>query len=81
MREGPVVLFFYPGDRSSVVTDQMGSFEERGAKVPGISADTPRSHRTRGEDRGVKFPLLSDLSSLDDQAEVDAVLEGLEKAL
>ena len=26
-REGPVVLFFYPGDWSSVCTDQMGQFE------------------------------------------------------
>ena len=37
-REGPVVLFFYPGDWSSVCTDQMGQvqqeigrFEEKGA--------------------------------------------------
>lgn len=65
--EGPVVLFFYPGDWSSVCTDQMGQlqeemgrFEEKGAKVLAISADTPWSHKAFAEDRGIEFPLLSD---------------------
>lgn len=65
--EGPVVLFFYPGDWSSVCTDQMGQlqeqmgrFAEKGAKVLAISADTPWSHRAFAEDRGIEFPLLSD---------------------
>lgn len=65
--EGPVALFFYPGDWSSVCTDQMselqaqaGRFEELGAKVLAISADTPWSHRAFAEDRGIEFPLLSD---------------------
>lgn len=64
--EGPVVLF-YPGDWSSVCTDQMGQlqeqidrFEEKGAKVLAVSADTPWSHRAFAEDRGIEFPLLSD---------------------
>lgn len=66
-REGPVALFFYPGDWSSVCTDQMsrlqeefGRFESLGAKVLAISADTPWSHRAFAEDRGIEFPLLSD---------------------
>lgn len=66
-REGPVVLFFYPGDWSSVCTDQMGQlqeeigrFEERGAKVLGISVDSPWSHKAWAEERGIGFPLLSD---------------------
>ena len=66
-REGPVVLFFYPGDWSSVCTDQMGQlqeeighFEEKGAKVLGISVDSPWSHRAWAEERGIEFPLLSD---------------------
>jgi peroxiredoxin len=66
-REGPVVLFFYPGDWSSVCTDQMGQlqeeirrFEEKGAKVMGISVDSPWSHRAWAEERGIGFPLLSD---------------------
>jgi peroxiredoxin len=67
--EGPVVLFFYPGDWSSVCTDQMvqvqeeiGRFRERGAKVLGISADSPWSHRAWAQERGIGFPLLSDLN-------------------
>lgn len=66
-RDGPVALFFYPGDWSSVCTDQMGQlqaemgqFEELGAKVLAISADTPWSHRAFAADRGIEFPLLSD---------------------
>jgi peroxiredoxin len=66
-REGPVVLFFYPGDWSSVCTDQMGQlqqeigrFEEKGAKILGVSVDSPWSHRAWAEERGIEFPLLSD---------------------
>jgi peroxiredoxin len=66
-REGPVVLFFYPGDSSSVCTDQMsqvqqeiGRFEEKGARVLGVSVDSLWSHRAWAEERGIEFPLLSD---------------------
>lgn len=66
-REGPVVLFFYPGDWSRVCGDQMvelqenlDRFEERGAKVLAISVDSPWSHRAYAKDRGLSFPLLSD---------------------
>jgi len=59
---GPVGLFFYPGDWSSVCTDQLGrmqaeigQFEEREARVLAISADH------RAEERSMEFPLLSDL--------------------
>ena len=65
--EGPVVLFFYPGDWSSVCTDQMGQlqeqigrFGEKGATVLGISVDSPWSHKAWAEERGIEFPLLSD---------------------
>ncbi|MGI8910705.1 MAG: redoxin domain-containing protein [Rubrobacteraceae bacterium] len=65
---GPVVLFFYPGDWSSVCTNQLSRvqaeisrFEEKGASVLAISADTPWSHRAWAEERGIGFPLLSDL--------------------
>lgn len=67
-REGPVALFFYPGDWSSVCTDQLGQlqaemerFDELGAKVVAVSADTPWSHRAFAEQRGIEFTLLSDL--------------------
>jgi peroxiredoxin len=66
-QEGPVVLFFYPGDWSRVCTDQMGQlqqeigrFEEKGATIMGISVDSPWSHRAWAEERGIEFPLLSD---------------------
>lgn len=68
-KEGPVVLFFYPGDWSRVCTDQMsqvqdqiGRFQEKGAKVLGISADSPWSHRAWAEEQGIGFPLLSDFN-------------------
>jgi len=66
-RDGPVVLFFYPGDWSRTCTDQMGQlqqeigrFEENGAKIMGISVDSPWSHRAWAEERGIEFPLFSD---------------------
>lgn len=66
-REGSVALFFYPGDWSSVCTDQMGQlqeevgrFEEKGAAVPGISVDSSCSHKAWAEEREIRFPLLSD---------------------
>ncbi len=65
--EGPVVLFFYPGDWSSVCTDQMGQlqqeigrFQEKGVSILGISVDSPWSHKAWAEERGIGFPLLSD---------------------
>lgn len=65
---GPVVLFFYPGDWSNVCSDQLGFvqnslglFSQRGAYVAAVSADTPWSHRAFAEQRGITFPLLSDL--------------------
>ena len=67
-KDGPVALFFYPGDWSSVCTDQLGvvqaqmdRFDELGAKVVAVSADTPWSHRAFAEQRGIEFPLVSDL--------------------
>ncbi|MCA3748236.1 MAG: peroxiredoxin [Rubrobacter sp.] len=67
LREGPLVLFFYPGDWSSVCTDQLDEVQEnlrefsrRGAGVLAISVDSPWSHRAWAEARGITFPLLSD---------------------
>jgi peroxiredoxin len=65
-QEGPIVLFFYPGDWSSECTDEMGQpqqqlgrFEEKGARVLGLSVDSPWSHQAWAEERGLGFPLLS----------------------
>ena len=67
--KGPVALFFYPGDWSSVCTHQMGElqaemgrFEERGASVLAVSADSPWSHRAFAADRSIEFPLLADFN-------------------
>jgi peroxiredoxin len=66
-QEGAVVLFFYPGYWSRVCTDQMGQlqqeigrFEEKGAKIMGISVDSPWSHKAWAQERSIEFPLLSD---------------------
>ena len=66
-QEGPVVLFFYPGDWSNVCTDEMaqqqqiGRFEEKVARVVELSVDSPwRPHKAWAQERGIGFPLLSD---------------------
>lgn len=66
-KDGPVVLFFYPGDWSSVCTDQMEviqdrlpEFEERNAKVLAVSVDSPWSHDAWAHSRELTMPLLSD---------------------
>lgn len=66
-KDGPVVLFFYPGDWSSVCTDQMEviqdrlpEFEERNAKVLAVSVDSPWSHDAWAHSRELTIPLLSD---------------------
>ena len=53
-REGPVVLFFYPGDWSSVCTDQMsrlqeeiGRFEELGAMIRAFMYSRASTTRVR----------------------------------
>ena len=66
-QERPAVLFFYLGEWSNVCTDEMGQpqqqisrFEEKGTRVLGLSVDSPWSHKTWAEERGIGFPLLSD---------------------
>jgi peroxiredoxin len=64
-QEGPVVLFFCPGDWSNVCTDEMaqqqqiGRFEEKVARVVELSVDSPWPHKAWAEERGIGFPLLS----------------------
>ena len=61
-KRGPVALFFYPGNWSSVDTDQIGWFEEKGKSVLVVRADTPWSHRALAADRGIEFLLLADFN-------------------
>jgi peroxiredoxin len=61
------VLVFYPADFSPVCTDQLSvyqevldEFEERGAKLVGISVDGVFCHRAFREHMGIGMPLLAD---------------------
>lgn len=62
-----LVIAFYPGDFSSVCSDQMsvyqevlGEIESKGADLIGISVDSTDSHRAFRESLGLSMPLLSD---------------------
>ena len=62
-----LVLVFYPADFSPVCTDQLsvyqevlGEFEERGAKLLGISVDGAFCHRAFRSQLNLDFPLLAD---------------------
>ena len=66
-QSGPVVLAFYPGDDTPVCTrqlcsysDDLGSLQELGATLWGISPQDVASHRRFAERRGLRFPLLAD---------------------
>ncbi|MFQ5553027.1 MAG: peroxiredoxin [Thermoplasmata archaeon] len=65
--EGPVVLSFYLFDFTRVCTKQACGFRDslevlqvHGAKVFGISVDSPFSHRAWKKEHDINFPLLSD---------------------
>lgn len=65
----PVVLFFYPGDFTSVCTkeaehfrDSIDAFNAKGAVVLGVSKDPVESHRQFKKEHKLPFTLLSDLT-------------------
>ena len=67
LRGRPVILAFYPADWSPVCGDQMAlyneildEFAEHDAQLLGISVDGVWSHAAFAEQRGLRFPLLSD---------------------
>jgi peroxiredoxin len=67
LRGQTVVLAFYPADFSPVCTDQLsvyqevlGEFEERGAKLLGISVDGAFCHRAFRSHLKLDIPLLAD---------------------
>lgn len=64
---GKLVIAFYPGDFSSVCSDQMSLYQEvlgeidaKGASLVGISVDSHHSHRAFRERLNLTMPLLSD---------------------
>jgi len=65
----PLVLAFFPGAYTTVCTremctfrDSLADFEVTGARVVGISVDTPFSQKAWAEHLGLTFPLLSDFN-------------------
>lgn len=64
----PLVLYFYPKDDTPGCTREACSFRDRakefaklGAKVIGISPDTPESHVKFKKKYSLNFPLLADV--------------------
>lgn len=62
-----VVIYFYPRDNTPgctreacEFTAQAEAFAQRGARVVGISPDSPASHRRFAEKHGLSVTLLSD---------------------
>ncbi|MGH8918406.1 MAG: peroxiredoxin [Actinomycetes bacterium] len=67
LRNGPVVLFFYPGAMTPVCTseschfrDLKAEFEAAGAQRVGISADKVDKQKQFADKYSFDFPLLSD---------------------
>lgn len=65
-----LVVYFYPKDDTPGCTaeacsfrDQYADFEEIGAKVMGISADSVDAHKLFAEKHNLTFDLLSDLNN------------------
>jgi peroxiredoxin Q/BCP len=65
--EGPVIIYFYPKDETPVCTaeachfrDDFAAFTDVGARVFGVSADSPESHATFAANHRLPFRLLAD---------------------
>jgi peroxiredoxin len=66
--DGPVVLAFFPGAFTPPCTNEMVAlqshherFQEAGATVLGVSADSPFSLGAFREEHGIEFDLVSDM--------------------
>ena len=66
--DGPVVLAFFPGAFTPPCTNEMvafqdhlDDFEDAGATIFGISADSPFSQGSFREEHGIEFDLVSDM--------------------
>jgi peroxiredoxin Q/BCP len=67
-KEHPVVIYFYPKDDTPGCTREACAFRDRkdeiaklGARIFGISADTPESHAQFRDKFELNFPLLADV--------------------
>lgn len=68
---GPIVIYFYPKDDTPGCTreacsfrDSYEVFEDAGARVIGVSADSSESHLEFGKKHNLPFTLLSDTSNV-----------------
>jgi peroxiredoxin len=67
--DGPVVLAFFPGAFTPPCTNEMvalqkhlTAFQDAGATVFGVSADSPFSQGAFREEHGIEFDLISDMA-------------------
>ena len=67
--DGPVILAFFPGAFTPPCTNEMVAiqeqyerFQDAGATVLGVSADSPFSLGAFREEHGIEFDLVSDMS-------------------
>jgi peroxiredoxin Q/BCP len=67
LRGQPVVVYFYPKDDTTVCTkqacafrDRLAEFESSGARILGVSDDSPASHAKFAAKYALPFTLLSD---------------------
>ncbi|WP_435068091.1 redoxin domain-containing protein [Haloplanus sp. C73] len=67
--DGPVVLAFFPGaftppcrNEMLALQEHLDDFEDAGATVFGISADSPFSQGAFREEHGLEFDLVSDMA-------------------
>ncbi|MXR52262.1 redoxin domain-containing protein [Halovenus sp. WSH3] len=67
--DGPIVLATFPGAFTPPCTNEMiafqehlAEFEEAGATILGLSADSPFSQGAFREEHGIEFDLVSDMS-------------------
>jgi thioredoxin-dependent peroxiredoxin len=65
--KGPVVIYFYPKDNTPICTkeschfrDEHSEFEQAGAVVLGVSADSSSSHKQFRAQHKLPFSLLAD---------------------
>jgi peroxiredoxin len=67
--EGPTLLAFFPGaftppcsNEMTALQEHLDRFEDAGASVYGVSADSPFTLNAFREEHGLGFPLVSDMS-------------------
>lgn len=68
LRDGPLILYFYPADftpgctrEACQIRDLHAELEAAGLRVAGISPQTPESHRAFRDKYKLPFTLLSDV--------------------